>query len=115
MPRVKRGLAHLKRRKNVLKEAKGFKWGRKNKFKLAKIALWRAGNFAYQGRKVKKRTARSLWLIKINAGCRENGTVYSKFIDDLKKNKIELDRKTLANLACNYPKVFTELVKSIKK
>ncbi|MCD6470995.1 50S ribosomal protein L20 [bacterium] len=114
MPRVKRGKHHLKRRKNILKQAKGYKWGRKKKLKLAITAVRRAGAFAYADRKRKKRDFRRLWQIKINAACRENGTTYSKFISALKKNKIEIDRKILADLAENNPKIFTKIVETVK-
>ena len=83
--------------------------------KLGKTAATKAGAHAYIGRKLKKRTARQLWQIKINAACRELGTTYSRFIDGLKKNKIELDRKVLADLAEHEPKVFAAIVKEIKK
>ena len=112
--RVKRGTTHVKRRKAILKKTKGFKWGRKNLLKLAKNAATKAGAHAYRDRKVKKRTARQLWQIKINAAARQHDTTYGKFIDGLKKAKIELDRKVLADLAENNPKVFEAIVKLIK-
>ncbi len=111
MPRVKRGTTHTKSRRNVLKKAKGFKWGRKKLIKSAKTAVTKAGAHAYRDRRVKKRNARSLWQIKINAGSRENGTTYSKLINGLKKNNIQIDRKILADLAENEPKVFTEITR----
>ena len=114
MPRVKRGKSHLKKRKKLLKQTKGYLGGRKSKIKLAKTAVRKAGVYAYRDRRTKKREARALWQIKINAGCRANDFVYSKFIDSLKKNKIELDRKILANLAENYPKIFKEIVKMVR-
>ena len=114
MPRVKRGKTHLKKRKKLLKTAKGYKWGRKRLIKQAKTAVTKAGPHAYKGRKLKKRDNRSLWQIKINAAVREQGLSYSKFIDKLKKAKIELDRKVLADLAENHPKVFKAIIKEIK-
>ena len=114
MPRVKRGKHHIKRRKNILKQAKGYKWGRKNKLKLAITAVRRAGAFAYVGRKRKKRDFRRLWQVKINAACRNIGLSYSKFIAKLKKNKIEIDRKILADLAENNPEIFNKIVESVK-
>lgn len=114
MPRVKRGKVHLKKRKKLLKQAKGYRHGRKSKIKLAKTAIRKAGVYAYRDRRTKKRRARALWQIKINAGCRANSLTYSKFIDALKKNKIELDRKILADLAENYPKIFSEIVKKVR-
>jgi len=115
MPRVKRGTSHVKRRKRLLKSTKGYKWGRKKKIKLAKPAQLKAGVYAYRDRRTKKREIRKLWQIKINAAVRQEGLTYSKFIDLLKKNKIELDRKILADLAENNPKVFKAIVKEVKK
>jgi large subunit ribosomal protein L20 len=112
--RVKRGKAHLKHRKHLLKEAKGYKWGRKNKIKLAKVAIWKAGVYAYRDRRRKKREFRRLWQIQINAACREQGLSYSKFIAELKKNKIELDRKILSQLAQNYPETFKKIIEFVK-
>jgi len=112
--RVKRGKSHLKHRRHLLKEVKGYKWGRKKKIKLAKIAAWKAGVYAYRDRRRKKRDFRRLWQIKINAACRQSGLNYSKFIAGLKKTKTELDRKILADLAENHPGVFQKLVEFIK-
>jgi len=114
MSRVKRGVTHLKRRKNLLKQAKGYRWGRKSKIKLAKAAVLKAGVYAYRDRRVKKREFRALWQIKINAVCRQNGLSYSKFIGNLKKAKINLNRKMLADLAENKPLVFQKLVEISK-
>lgn len=114
MPRVKRHKMAHKRRKNLLKHAKGFKWGRKSKYKLAKDALMHAWSNAYKDRKRKKRDFRRLWQIRINAASRENGLTYSQFINKLKKAKIELDRKILADLAANHPEVFKKIIEKIK-
>jgi len=114
MTRIKRGTMAHKRRKKVIKQAKGFKWGRKSKYKLAKDALRHAWLHAYRDRKRKKRDFRRLWQIKINAACREQGLTYSQFINKLKKAKIELDRKILAQLAENQPEVFKKIVEKIK-
>lgn len=114
MARVKRGKAHLKHRRHLLKEVKGYKWGRKKKIKLAKIAAWKAGVYAYRDRRRKKRDFRRLWQIKINAAVRQHGLNYSKFIAGLKKKKIELDRKILADLAQNEPKVFEKIIEFVK-
>lgn len=114
MPRVKRGKTHVKKRKKILKAAKGYKWGRKKQIKLAKVAVTKAGAYSYRDRRNKKRDVRRLWQVKINAGARTNGMSYSKFMAALKKNKIDLDRKILADLAENNPKVFTKLVESVK-
>jgi len=110
MPRVKRGKSHLKRRKNLLKEAKGYMWGRKSKIKLAKVAVLKAGVYAYRDRRRKKRDMRRLQIIKINAATRVNGLPYNKFIKKLKEAKIDLDRKILAQLAEKYQAVFEKLL-----
>jgi len=114
MPRVKRGTSHVKKRKALLSKTKGFKWGRKNLIKLAKTASTKAGAHAFKDRRVKKRTSRAAWQLKINAACRQNGITYSRFIDALKKNKIELDRKILADLGENNPEIFTKIVQQVK-
>lgn len=114
MSRVKRGKTHIKKRRKLLEQAKGYNWGRKNLIKQAKTAVNKAGAYAYRDRRNKKRTARGLWNIKINAGLRELGTTYSKFINALKINKIELDRKILADLAENEPAVFKKIVDAVK-
>lgn len=112
--RIKRSIHARKKRKKAIKLAKGFKWGRKNKYKLVKDALRHAWTNAYRDRKRKKRDFRQLWNIKINAGARENGFSYSKLIYGLKKNKIELDRKILADLAENEPEVFKQIIEKVK-
>lgn len=114
MVRVKRGVAAHKRRKKIIKQAKGFKWGRKSKYKLAKDALRHAWTHAYQDRRRKKRDFRRLWQIKINAASRATGLTYSQFINKLKKAKIGLDRKILAQLAVDQPEVFKKIVEKIK-
>lgn len=114
MPRVKRGTTANKRRKKVLKQTKGFRWGRKSKYRLAKEALQKARAYAYRDRRVKKREARKLWQIQINAACRLNGISYSRFIAGLKKNKIELDRKILSQLAKEQPDIFKKIVEKAK-
>lgn len=114
MTRVKRGVTAHKRRKKVIKQAKGFKWGRKTKYKLAKDALRHAWTYAYRDRRTKKRDFRRLWQIKINAASRENGLSYSQFIDKLKKANIELDRKILAHLAEKQPEIFKKVIDKIK-
>ena len=114
MTRVKRGPAANKRRKNLLKRAKGFRGARKSKYRAAKQALFKAWTYAYRDRRTKKREFRKLWNIRINAACKQQGTNYSRFIKGLKDNKIELDRKILADLAMNESAVFTEIVKAVK-
>ncbi|MFH0819912.1 MAG: 50S ribosomal protein L20 [bacterium] len=115
MPRVKRGKTHLRKRKRLLKRVKGYKWGRKNLPKLAKVAAAKAGVHAFRDRRGKKREFRRLWQIKINAASRESGLSYSKLINLLKKAEIILDRKILADLAEHEPKIFAKIVESIKK
>ena len=114
MVRVKKGKAARKHRKHLLKYAKGFRWGRKRKYRLAKDALRHAWRYAYRDRRTKKREFRKLWQIQINAACRQQGISYSRFIYGLKKNKIELDRKILSNLAQNHPDIFKKIVEKAK-
>src|SRR6188508_354338 len=101
MPRVKRGKVRARKRARVLKRTKGMMWGRKSKIKLAKTAAVKAGAYAYRDRRNKKRDFRGLWLIRMNAALRELGWSYSKFAGALKKARINLDRKILADLAVN--------------
>jgi large subunit ribosomal protein L20 len=113
MPRVKRGTQHVKRRKNLLEKAKGFKWGRKKLIKHAKEAVVKAGVHSYVDRRKKKRTMRGLSNIKISAFVKEQGLSYSKFIHLLKSNKIELDRKVLSDMAVSNKKVLASLVSQV--
>ena len=115
MVRVKRGTTAHKRRKNVLKHTKGFRWGRKSKFKAAKEALLHARTYAYRDRRTKKRTFRQLWNIKINAAASQHEISYSRFIYYLKKHTIQLDRKILADLAQNHPHIFEKIVQKVKE
>jgi len=115
MVRVKKGKIAHKRRKHLLKYAKGFRWGRKSKYKLAKDALHHAWSYAYRDRRVKKREFRRLWQIKINAATRSLGLSYSKFINLLKRNKIELDRKVLAEFSLNHPEIFKKIIEKVKE
>lgn len=115
MPRVKRGKNHLKKRKKLLRKVKGYMWGRKSKIKLARVAMLKAGVYAYRDRRNKKREFRKLWQVKINAASRNNGLNYSKFIAALRKAKIDLDRKILADLAENHPVVFAKIVEAVKQ
>ena len=114
MSRVKRGVIANKRRKNVLKYTKGFRWGRKSKERAAKEALLHAWTHAFAGRKQKKRDYRTLWNVRINAAARENGMIYSQLINKLKKANVKLDRKVLADLARQEPKVFAKVVAQVK-
>ncbi|MEK7611915.1 MAG: 50S ribosomal protein L20 [Patescibacteria group bacterium] len=114
MTRVKRGVTANKRRKNVLKAAKGFRWSRKSKERAAKEALLHSLTNKFRGRKEKKRVNRALWQVKINAAVRPEGMKYSTFIGALKKKNIIIDRKVLADLAEHEPKVFKKIVESVK-
>lgn len=114
MARVKRGTMHTKRRRNILKQTKGYYAGRKNLIKLAQTAILKAGQNAFRDRRDKKATRRRLWNIQINAAARQNGTKYSALINGLKKKNIALDRKILADLANNNPEVFTKVVEATK-
>lgn len=113
--RVKRGVPAHARHKKVLKAAKGMQHNRTRSFRLAKQAVVRALQYAYRDRRNKKRDLRGLWITRINAAARENGTTYGKFIADLKAAHVELDRKVLADIAVNDPKAFTAIVKSVTK
>lgn len=113
MTRVKKGLHALKRRRSVLKQAKGFRHGRSTKERQAKDALLHAGAYAFAHRKDKKGFNRRLWNIKINALSRTEGLSYSRLIDKLKKKNVALDRKILADLAENHRDSFARLVKSL--
>jgi large subunit ribosomal protein L20 len=115
MTRVKRGITHLKRRKKLMQKTKGYKWGRKNLIKQAKEASVKAGAHAFVDRRKKKRTRRALWQIKIGAFVREQGISYSRFIFALKKEKIDLDRKILADLSENNKKIMTAVLDTVKK
>src|SRR4030043_785506 len=106
MSRVKRGKIASKRRKKVLKMAKGFMWRRKSHYKAAKEALLKAGKYAYRDRRAKKRTFRNLWILRINAALHEHGEKYSTFMKKLADKKIALDRKVLSEMAMDYPEQF---------
>jgi len=114
MTRVKRGKIAAKRRKKLLKYSKGFRYGRKNKYRQAKEALLHAFNHSYKDRKRKKREARRLWTVQINAALKKEGISYHQFIKLLKDNQIKLDRKILAQLANDYPEAFLQIIKEIK-
>ena len=114
MTRVKRGIVAHKKREKTLKYTKGFRWGRKSKERAAKEALLHAWTHAFRGRKEKKRDYRRLWQVQINAAVRLHGLTYSKFIAGLKKRNILLDRKVLADLAKNEPRVFEKIVEKVK-
>lgn len=107
--RVKRGFKARRRRKKILKLAKGFRGGRSKLFRTAADAVDKALMYAYRDRKVRKRDFRRLWIVRINAGARMNNISYSKFIHGLKQANIEIDRKVLAELAVSDPGTFSQL------
>lgn len=112
--RVKRGTTARAKHKKILKQAKGMQHARTRSYRLAKQAVIRALQYAYRDRRNKKRDLRALWITRINAAARENGTTYGKLMHGLKLAGIELDRKTLADIAAREPKVFTAIVKAAK-
>ena len=114
MARIKGAMMTRKRRNKVLKAAKGY-WGSKSKhFKMAKEAVMKSGNYAFAGRRMKKRDFRQLWITRINAACKLNGMNYSTFMNGLKKAGIEINRKMLAELAVNDNAAFVALVELAK-
>lgn len=114
MPRAKRGNKRLERRKKILKLAKGYRGTKSKLYRSAKESVERGLNFAYTGRKLKKRDFRSLWIVRIGAAARLNGLNYSQFMHGLKLAGIELDRKVLADLAANTPDAFKEVAMQAK-
>lgn len=114
MPRVKRGVIAKARHKRLLARAKGYYGARSRVYRVAKQAVIKAGQYAYQGRKQKKRQFRSLWVIRINAAVHQNGISYSRFINGLKKAAIAIDRKILADIAVFDKKTFSLLVEKAK-
>lgn len=113
MSRVKRGKTKNKKRKKLLKETKGFKWGRKSKKRAAKEAVLHKLSSQFRGRKEKKRVARRKWQVEINTKIREKEMNYSRFMNLLKKKDIKLNRKILAELADNYPNIFEQIAEEI--
>ena len=107
--RVKRGHVRARRRKRLLKHSKGFFLAKRNVYNIAKQAVDRARKFAYVGRKGKKRDFRGIWIVRISAAARNCGMSYSRLIDGLKKARVALDRKVLANLAATDPTAFTRV------
>ncbi|PIP58106.1 MAG: 50S ribosomal protein L20 [Candidatus Vogelbacteria bacterium CG22_combo_CG10-13_8_21_14_all_37_9] len=110
MPRVKRGTISLKRRRNVLKKVKGYRFGRSNKEREAKVAIVKAGVHAFNDRRDKKGNFRRLWQTQISAGSTQSGVSYSKLMGDLKKQNISLNRKVLAEIAQSAPDTFAKLI-----
>ena len=112
--RVKRGVNAAKKRRAVLKSAKGYRGAKSKLYRVAREQVMKSGQYAYIGRKQKKRDFRSLWITRINAACRLNGISYSKFIAGLKAKGIDLNRKVLADMAVREPQAFAELVNQVK-
>lgn len=114
MVRVKGGVHTRRKHKKVLKMAKGFWMTRHKQFKKAKEAVLHAGQYAYDGRKLKKRDFRSLWIVRLNAALRTMGMSYSVFIKKLSVKKVGLDRKVLSQIAVEHPAVFSKIVDQVK-
>lgn len=115
MSRVKRGVTARAKHKKILKQAKGYRGRRKNVYRVAKQAVMKAGQYAYRDRRQKKRQFRTLWIARINAGAREFGLTYSRFMNGLKKAAVDIDRKVLADLAVFDKPAFEALVDTAKK
>lgn len=115
MPRVKRGVTARARHKKVIAQAKGYRGRRKNVFRVANQAVWRAGQYAYRDRRQRKRQFRALWIVRINAAARECGLSYSRLINGLLKAEIDLDRKVLAELAVNDKMAFAQIAGQAKQ
>ena len=109
MARVKTAIITRKKHKKILKRAKGYYGAKHYRFRMAKQAVMKSGNYAYAGRKDKKSNFRKLWIARINAAARMNGTTYSKLIAGLKKANVTVNRKMLSEIAINDPKAFTEI------
>ena len=114
MPRVKRGVTARARHKKVIAQAKGYSGRRKNVYRVAKQAVIRAGQYAYRDRRQRKRQFRALWIIRINAACKELGLSYSQLIHGLKLAGVEVDRKSLAEMAVNEKEAFAAVVNAAK-
>ena len=112
--RVKRGTSVKRRHKSIFAKAKSFRLGRKNIFKRAKEAVMMAGQNAYKGRRLKKRTFRALWIVRLNAAIRQHGVSYSVFMNKLKKANIVLNRNILSELAIHEPETFKKIVEKVK-
>lgn len=115
MPRARKGAARTQARRKLLREARGY-WGTKHRHKQqAKIAIMRAGRYAYRDRRARRRDFRKLWIVRITAACRMRGTRYSRFINGLQKAGILLNRKMLSELAISDPATFDSLVETAEK
>ncbi len=114
MARVKRGVIARRKHKSVLKKAKGYYGARSRVFRVAKQAVVKAGQYAYRDRRVKKRTFRALWIVRINAAARAHGLSYSAFMNGLNKANIDIDRKVLAHMALHEPETFSNIAEQAK-
>lgn len=112
--RIKRAVNAVKKRRSILKSAKGYRGAKSKLYRTAREQVMKSGQYAYIGRKLKKRNFRALWITRINAGCRQNGISYSKFIAGLKAKGIDLNRKVLAEMAVREPEAFASLVGQVK-
>lgn len=112
--RIKRGVNAVKKRRSILKSAKGYRGAKSKLYRTAREQVMKSGQYAYVGRKQKKRDFRALWITRINAACRMNGISYSKFIAGLKSHEIDLNRKVLADMAVREPEAFAALVGQVK-
>lgn len=112
--RIKRGTTTHRKHSSVRKATKGMTHSRRRSYRMGKQGIVRSLQYSYRDRRTKKRTFRQTWNTRINAAARENGTTYSKLINSLKASDIKLDRKVLADIAVNDPKVFTEIIKNAK-
>lgn len=112
--RVKRRVNAVKKRRAILKQAKGYRGAKSKLYRVAREQVMKSGQYAYIGRKHRKRDMRRLWIVRINAGCRANGITYSAFINGLKKNNINLNRKVLSEMAVSEPAAFAKLCESVK-
>ena len=113
--RIKRGVSAVKKRRAILKQAKGYRGAKSKLYRVAREAVMKSGQYAYVGRKLKKRDMRSIWIVRINAACREAGLTYSQFVSGLKKANVDLNRKVLADIAATDKAAFAKLVETAKK
>jgi large subunit ribosomal protein L20 len=114
MTRVKRGVSASKRRKNLLEDAKGYRWKRSSLYRAAKQAVIKAGVYAYRDRRTKKRSMRRLWIIRLNSAVRELGMKYSILIKTMTDKNIEVDRKVLSQMAMENPAIFAKFIEKVK-
>ena len=113
--RIKRGVSAVKKRRAILKQAKGYRGAKSKLYRVAREAVMKSGQYAYVGRKLKKRDMRSIWIVRINAACREAGLTYSQFVSGLKKANVDLNRKVLADIAATDKAACAKLVETAKK